>query len=661
MKSATLNLANLRFMSLVTLCLLTLSASAQSVIQDGDNDTSVDTRPGGGDPDRISFRVGGTEHFSMPGPRLEFLNTGQSVFIGQNAGAADNLTNNLNAFIGTNAGRASVNGANNTAIGYNALRFSENNSNNTAIGPSAMLNLGAGSANNSNTAIGPRTLIDLTGGTSNTAIGPDAGGDQVSGSFNTYIGPAAGRLNQSGSSNVMIGQAAGRENVSGSGNVFLGSEAGRNETGSNKLYISNSSTSNPLIKGDFATSVVTTNGSLEVREGVPNPLRVITTNVSALSTFENVAGQVGYVGGAGGVDRDLVLQTSALNPDGSIKLGIQGSTNFEIEEDGKSTFYDRVTFTDAANPSPVRIVGSGSAGFASFQNSSGVAGFIGASEGATKDMKMSLSLGNSTGAITFNAGLAEHMRIANNGDVGINTDNPTTFLDIVGDRNLGGSNNGVIDVNYTPGTQSDAAAVRGIATEFGNYGHGGFFAGGWRGVYAGGVNNGTGTVTGLLANASGTTAGARIGVYAEVSGTIDADDWAIFSDDKSRFSSAYVGGAFSASLPTGYILAVDGKAIAEEVKIQDSGSWPDYVFAPDYELPTLEQVKAHIDAHRHLPNVPSAAEIAEEGGAMVGEMQRLLLEKVEELTLYLIEANQQIEAANSRIDALERQLDGTRN
>jgi hypothetical protein len=77
--------------------------------------------------------------------------------------------------------------------------------------------------------------------------------------------------------------------------------------------------------------------------------------------------------------------------------------------------------------------------------------------------------------------------------------------------------------------------------------------------------------------------------------------------------------------------------------------WPDYVFAPDYVLPDLSEVEACIKASGHLPEVPSAAEVEAEG-VKVGEMNALLLKKVEELTLYIIELQKQIDElkANSR-------------
>lgn len=94
-----------------------------------------------------------------------------------------------------------------------------------------------------------------------------------------------------------------------------------------------------------------------------------------------------------------------------------------------------------------------------------------------------------------------------------------------------------------------------------------------------------------------------------------------------------------------YALAVKGHIVAEEVTINlydaNNGGWPDYVFAEDYELMPLNELETEIETLGHLPGVPSAEEV-EENGHKVGQMDAILLEKVEELTLHLIEMNKAI-------------------
>lgn len=90
-------------------------------------------------------------------------------------------------------------------------------------------------------------------------------------------------------------------------------------------------------------------------------------------------------------------------------------------------------------------------------------------------------------------------------------------------------------------------------------------------------------------------------------------------------------------------LTVSGTIYGKEVKVDLSVPGPDYVFAKDYKLPSLQEVQIFINQHRHLPEIPSAKEMEAEG-IKVGEMNMLLLKKVEELTLYLIQQQNEIEA-----------------
>ncbi|WP_339141953.1 shufflon system plasmid conjugative transfer pilus tip adhesin PilV [Croceitalea sp. MTPC5] len=93
-------------------------------------------------------------------------------------------------------------------------------------------------------------------------------------------------------------------------------------------------------------------------------------------------------------------------------------------------------------------------------------------------------------------------------------------------------------------------------------------------------------------------------------------------------------------------LAVNGNIHAKEVKVDLIG-WPDYVFKKDYDLPALEEVEKHIKEKGHLINIPSAKEV-EENGLQLGEMNKLLLEKIEELTLYIIEQEKRIKILESK-------------
>jgi hypothetical protein len=98
-------------------------------------------------------------------------------------------------------------------------------------------------------------------------------------------------------------------------------------------------------------------------------------------------------------------------------------------------------------------------------------------------------------------------------------------------------------------------------------------------------------------------------------------------------------------------LDVNGTIHSKSVLI-DLNGWADYVFKPTYQLRPLTEVKKYIDQNKHLPEVPSEQEILKKG-LNVGEMNKLLMKKVEELTLYLIEKDKQINELQTRVSSLE--------
>jgi hypothetical protein len=95
-------------------------------------------------------------------------------------------------------------------------------------------------------------------------------------------------------------------------------------------------------------------------------------------------------------------------------------------------------------------------------------------------------------------------------------------------------------------------------------------------------------------------------------------------------------------------LDVNGTIHAREVKVDLTG-WSDFVFHPSYQLKPLIEVEKFIKTNGHLEDIPSAAEV-EQNGVNVGEMQKKLLQKVEELTLYVIEQQKEIERLKLQIE-----------
>lgn len=157
------------------------------------------------------------------------------------------------------------------------------------------------------------------------------------------------------------------------------------------------------------------------------------------------------------------------------------------------------------------------------------------------------------------------------------------------------------------------------------------------GVYASATNSGTVTngyglyVTGFATG--GTHTNTPYDIYAADAGTYNY----------------FAGNVGVGTLSPQYPLSVNGTVQAKEVLVNTG--WSDYVFAPGYRLAPLSEAAAYVQAHHHLPEIPSAAEVQEKGISL-GEMQAKLLAKIEELTLHMIAADEKI----SKLEEQNREL-----
>lgn len=166
--------------------------------------------------------------------QIEVLNTGSSVYLGENAGLKDDLGSRLNIGIGYNALGNTVTGKSNVAVGYQALLNTTGNSN-TGVGYQAMMGNTTGA---SNTAMGQNALLNNSTGSYNTALGAAALSGSNTGSYNVGIGSGTLAGNTSGGSNIGVGLNAMTANTTGSNNIGIGSGAlATNTTGSNNTAI----------------------------------------------------------------------------------------------------------------------------------------------------------------------------------------------------------------------------------------------------------------------------------------------------------------------------------------------------------------------------------------------------------------------------------------
>jgi hypothetical protein len=260
----------------------------------------------------------------MLGANAGYLNTGgyNNVFIGNSTGYS-NSGGNYNSFVGFEAGRNNTTGNYNTFYGYQAGYSAGGSSYSTSIGYKAGYALsdwqagtfvgyeaGLKSTGRQNTFVGSNAGSAFTTGADNVAIGAGAGSSNdypsvvhATGSRNAFVGyytgyKSAGATDNiivgaqspfngtfiTGSYNVYLGVDAGNQSSTGSRNVFIGYQTGFSETGSDKLYIHNSSSTSPLVWGDFNLRRLRFNGNTAIN-GTPNQYYGLQVSTDADDTY----------------------------------------------------------------------------------------------------------------------------------------------------------------------------------------------------------------------------------------------------------------------------------------------------------------------------------------------------------------------------------------
>ena len=234
-----------------------------------------------------SICVGNSGNQTMTGTQNVYIGVGSgslsttaevSVAIGSYAMGGAVATGNYNTCIGSYSGNLITSGTQNTLIGANSGKslttgganiligngtgFSSNFSDCILIGYLS----GYNNTGNRNYYSGYASGRYATTATNNVFLGYTSYGSNVSktGGYNIGFGTACGFNLTSGSNNFLAGYQSGYSLTTGSGNIFLGYQSGYSETGSNKLYIENSNSTNPLIYGDFDNDTLRINGTLDV-------------------------------------------------------------------------------------------------------------------------------------------------------------------------------------------------------------------------------------------------------------------------------------------------------------------------------------------------------------------------------------------------------------
>jgi hypothetical protein len=246
--------------------------------------------------------------------------------------------------LGASALQLNTTGSNNSALGFKTLFSNTTGVNNSGLGFQSLYSNTTGSNNG---ALGFKALYSNTTGAGNTASGNSSLYTNTTGGSNTASGYLALYSNTTGDGNTALGYGAGYTNSTGSKNVFIGYQAGYSETGSNKLYIDNSSTSSPLIKGDFAANTVTVNGALTVTGGITSSA-VYHTNGTRMLSFQDGNVHVG--------DNSMVFTDSAVSASGADvmkstvgKIQIGNSSSDTTTVKGSLTVEDPTSYYHAAH------------------------------------------------------------------------------------------------------------------------------------------------------------------------------------------------------------------------------------------------------------------------------------------------------------------------
>lgn len=506
-----------------------LNTGKPNIIEDADNDTKIQLEESA-DEDIIRFDMGGNEYFRMNQGRIGVINTGRSVFIGDDAGTSDDLTDNQNVFIGYASGKDNTTGFRNTGLGAYSLYKNMGGQYNSAIGHGALyFNL----SGQRNTAIGFYAMLNNTSGEKNTAIGNLVLLNNTTGNNNTSIGTNALYNNETGHSNVAIGPSALYHSTNKDNIVAIGDSALFNNG----------------------------NGAIEDYYGIEN------TAVGSKALYSNTSGssnmaigyQSLYSNSSGYSNLSIGTQSLYTNTIGHSNIAI-GNSAMELNTDGRSN---------------TAIGGN-----------------------ALK--------GNTSGR--YNIALGHNSLIKNtSGDGNV----------VVGyyanQYNETGSYNTMI--GYMAGRGSSL-----------NNKSGNVFIGNWAGYYENNNNK-------LYIENSGADSANAL-IYGEFNNNHLAVNGKMFIKDSLR-----IGTLKTAS---GFLLSVGGKIACEEVQVALQVDWPDYVFTPDYKLTSIQELEKYIQKNHHLPNIPSAVEL-KTSGLNLGEMQSLMMEKIEELSLYIIDLQNQVE------------------
>jgi hypothetical protein len=675
------------------------------VLTDVNGDGNLSLRPSGGN----AWNVTGNSGTSPLSNFMGTIDDNDIVFkrFGVAAGLLQYHLNPLTSLRNTSWGvyalKNNTTGDGNTAIGVYALQYN-NSGFNTAIGNEALWNNTTGSYN---TATGNSALQDNTGGSYNTATGNGALTDNSSGTNNTAVGYYSLELNNQGSNNTSVGWLTSVSNQTGNYNTAIGNEAMFNNIGDNNIGIGNNA-------GPLSNSIAETNSiSLGTNanalsyqfalsdsiktikaKGLPTGTGYILTDVNgngnlSLQPNTGAGGSSAWnlIGNAG-TDTSINFIGTTDNEDvifkrGGIKAGLLSglSTSFGTQS---MPFRSQAIQNTAIGVAVLRNnISVGNTGLGTFALESNISGGANTGVGATAlqsnttgsantavgnfSMYYNIgggsntalgfwSLANTSG--TGNSGVGYNSLVTNksgqyNTAIGYQADVADTGLSYA------------IALGYTATAKANQLAISdSIHT-----------------IKAKGLPTGTGYVLTDVAGDGNLSLQPSTGLTAAQLALLNAgiaNSWSINGNPINSTASNFLGTTTNSSLrfrtnnvenmmidsigrvcigitnvtDNSYKLYVEKGIRTRKVKV-DLDAWADYVFDANYKLPSLTDVENYIQQNKHLPDVPSAIDV-EKNGVDLGENQKVLLQKIEELTLYVIDQNKKIETLQNQNDQLEQ-------
>ncbi|AWH86725.1 hypothetical protein HYN59_17140 [Flavobacterium album] len=296
-----------------------------------------------------------------------------------------------------------------------------------------------------------------------------------------------------------------------------------------------------------------------------------------------------------------------------------------------------------------------------FQNTTTATVYIGYQAGKYTTAQNNTFVGSGAGSFGASTGNGNNCFFGYGSGYKISTGESNVFVGV-----QSGYNNSTGSYNICIGTGSGGSTTNGNANLYIGHGAGTTNVSGTANVYLGFVsgqyNTGSGNVF-IGANSGNNTSLSAVNnkLYIANSTTLSPTIYGDFSSNKiaiGGYTPLTTGDGFPTTVGgvsvSAYRLFVKGGILTDEVRV--ATTWADYVFANDYKLPALSEVEQYIAKNGHLPNVPSAKTV-EADGIEVGEMAKIHQEKIEELTLYAIEQNKQIETQKSQLEKQQKEID----